>query len=397
MHKAAREAYNQGFSDEQYKNLQASIERDFPGELDFRVAESPVFVPVALKEKLLEACESFIDVIVADDFRAKTERAIPVGQRVPNENAHTSFLAIDFAVCRGEEGDLFPRLIELQGFPSIMAYQGYLSELYKFHFPIPENFTYAFGVTSYEEYIEDLRKLIVGNENPEQVILLEIYPKQQKTRVDFAVTERMLGVKAVGYTDLIKEGRSLFYEKDGRKIQVKRIYNRLIFDDLNNFPNLESQYNFADDVDVSWVGHPNWFFRISKFTLPLLDSLYVPETNYLNDYNGNFPADLENYVLKPLFSFAGTGVQLHVTAEELDKINDPENFILQRKVKYEPVVQAPDALIKCEIRMLYIWPDDAPRPRLLTSLSRLSRGEMVGVRFNKDFTWVGGSACFYEN
>ena len=397
MHKAAREAYNQGFSDEQYKNLQASIERDFPGELDFRVAESPVFVPVALKEKLLEACESFIDVIVADDFRAKTERAIPVGQRVPNENAHTSFLAIDFAVCRDEEGELFPQLIELQGFPSIMAYQGYLSELYKFHFPIPENFTYAFGVTSYEEYIEDLRKLIVGNENPEQVILLEIYPKQQKTRVDFAVTERMLGVKAVGYTDLIKEGRSLFYEKDGRKIQVKRIYNRLIFDDLNNFPNLESQYNFADDVDVSWVGHPNWFFRISKFTLPLLDSPYVPETNYLNDYNGNFPADLENYVLKPLFSFAGTGVQLHVTAEELDKINDPENFILQRKVKYEPVVQAPDALIKCEIRMLYIWPDDAPRPRLLTSLSRLSRGEMVGVRFNKDFTWVGGSACFYEN
>lgn len=397
MHKTAREAYNEAFSEALYQNLQADIERDFPGELDFRVAESPVFVPLALKKKLIEACESFIDVIVADDFRAKTERAIPEGQRVPNENEHTSFLAIDFAVCKDEKGELFPQLIELQGFPSIMAYQGYLSELYKFHFPIPDTFTYAFGVNSYEEYMEDLRKLIVGDENPENVILLEIYPEQQKTRVDFAVTERMLGVKAIGYTDLIKEGRNLYYQKDGRKIRVKRIYNRLIFDDLNNFPDLKSQYEFTDDVDVTWVGHPNWFFRISKFTLPLLDSPYVPETHYLSEYGGHYPADLENYVLKPLFSFAGTGVQLHVTPQELAKIPDPENYILQRKVKYEPVVQAPDALIKCEIRMLYVWPDDATRPHLLTSLSRLSRGEMVGVRFNKDFTWVGGSACFYEN
>lgn len=397
MHKVAREAYNEAFSDALYQNMQATIERDFPGELDFRVAESPVFVPLALKEKLIEACESFIDVIVADDFKANTERAIPADQRVPNENAHSSFLAIDFAVCKNEQGTLMPQLIELQGFPSLMAYQGYLAEVFRSHFPIPDSFTYAFGVDSYEEYIEDLRKLIVGDENPENVILLEIYPKQQKTRVDFAVTERMLGVKSVCYTDLIKEDRKLYYEKDGQKIQINRIYNRLIFDDLSNFPDLQSQYSFTDDVDVTWVGHPNWFYRISKFTLPLLHSPYVPETRYLSDFQGDFPADLGNYVLKPLFSFAGTGVQLHVTAQELTKITDPANYILQRKVKYEPVVQAPDALIKCEIRMLYIWPDDAPRPHLLTSLSRLSRGEMVGVRFNKDFTWVGGSACFFEN
>ena len=397
MHKAAREAYNKAFTDALYQNLQATIERDFPNELDFRIAESPVFVPLDLREKLIDACESFIDVIVADDFKAKTERAIPNGERVPNENEHTSFLAIDFAVCKDKQGTLVPQLIELQGFPSIMAYQGYLSELYKFHFPIPDTFTYAFGVENYDGYIEELRQLIVGDENPENVILLEIYPEQQKTRIDFAVTERMLGVKAVCYTELIKEGGNLYYEKEGRKIRVKRIYNRLIFDDLTNFPDLKSQYSFTDDVDVAWVGHPNWFFRISKFILPLLRSPYVPETNYLSRYQGQYPADLENYVLKPLFSFAGTGVQLHVTAEALAQIPDPENYILQRKVQYEPVIQSPDGLIKCEIRMLYIWPDDAPRPHLLTSLSRLSRGEMVGVRFNKDFTWVGGSACFYEN
>ncbi len=397
MHPAARKAYNEAFSEDLYQNLLASIEEDFPNQLDFRLAESPVFVPLALKNKLIEACESFIDVIVADDFKAKTERAIPAAQRVPNENDHTSFLAIDFAICKDENGTLEPQLIELQGFPSLMAYQAYLSELFKFHFPIPDSFNYAFGVENYEEYMKALRDLIVGDEDPENVILLEIYPKQQKTRVDFAVTERMLGVKAVCYTDLIKEGRKLFYEKDGRKIQVKRIYNRLIFDDLNNFPDLKSDYVFTDDVDVAWVGHPNWFFRISKFTLPLLDSPYVPETRFLSDYQGTFPDDLEKYVLKPLFSFAGTGVQLYVKREELDDIADPENYILQKKVQYEPVIQALDGLVKCEIRMLYIWPDDAPRPQLLTSLSRLSRGEMIGVRFNKDFTWVGGSAGFYEN
>lgn len=397
MHPAARKTYNEAFSDDLYQNLLASVEEDFPGELDFRLAESPVFVPLALKNKLIEACESFIEVMVADDFKAKTERAIPAAQRVPNENEHTSFLAIDFAICKDQNGELEPQLIELQGFPSLMAYQAYLSELFKFHFPIPDSFNYAFGVENYEEYMEALRDLIVGDEDPENVILLEIYPKQQKTRVDFAVTERMLGVKAVCYTDLIKEGRKLFYEKGGRKIQVKRIYNRLIFDDLTNFSDLKSDYVFTDDVDVTWVGHPNWFFRISKFTLPLLDSPYVPETKFLSDYHGDFPDDLENYVLKPLFSFAGTGVQLHIEREELAKIVDPENYILQKKVSYEPIIQAPDGMVKCEIRMLYIWPDDAPRPQLLTSLSRLSRGEMIGVRFNKDFTWVGGSSAFYEN
>lgn len=396
MHKAARQAYNEAFTEKKYLELINTIHHDLPGELDFRVAESPIFVPKPLKDKLLEACESFIEVIVAENYKDLTDRAIPNSQNVPNENAHTSFLAIDFAICKDEQGDLLPQLIELQGFPSIFGYQAYLSELYKSHFPIPESYNYAFDVSSYEEYIAALRDLIVADYDQENVILLEIFPEQQKTRIDFAVTEKMIGVKAVGYTELIKEGRKLFYKKEDRKIEVKRIYNRLIFDDLLNYPALKSQYTFTDDVDVTWVGHPNWFFRVSKYTLPFLDSPFVPHTRFLSEFEGNYPEDLENYVLKPLFSFAGSGVQLHVTKDELDRIQDQENYILQRKVQYEPVIQAPDGLVKCEIRMLYIWPDNAARPRLFTSLSRLSRGEMIGVRFNKDFTWVGGSACFYE-
>lgn len=391
-----RQQYNASFSDELYQKFIQSIETDWPHQLEFRVAETPVFVPKALKNKLLEACESFVDVIVQPDFKEKTKAAIPAEQNVPNENNHTSFLAIDFAICKNEVGELIPQLIELQGFPSIFGFQTYVTEQFRKFFPIPENYSNYFGVNNQEEYIQELKELIVGNENPENVILLEIYPEKQKTRIDFTVTEAMIGVKAVCYTKIIKRGRKLFYEKDGKEIEIKRIYNRLIFDDLTNFPDLKTDFHFTDDVDVTWVGHPNWFFRISKYILPFLDSPYAPETHFLSEYKGKFPSDLENYVLKPLFSFAGSGVKIHVTPDDLTTISDPENYILQRKVTYEPIIQAPDGLVKCEIRMLYVWKENETRPQYLTSLSRLSRGEMIGVRFNKDFTWVGGSTCFYE-
>ena len=396
MHKEARKAFNSSFTEDNYKNFVSNIAADYPGQLDFRVAETPVFVPLDLKNSLVQACDEIIETLLSPDFSAKTNRAVPDGQNVPNENSHTSFLAIDFAICKKETGELFPQLIELQGFPSLYAYQPYLSETFPKHFTIPADFNYAFGVDSHVEYVQKLRELIVADEDPEQVILLEIYPEKQKTRIDFAITEDIIGVKAVCYTKLIKEGRKLYYEKDGRKIQVKRIYNRLIFDDLQNYPDLKTSYQLTDDVDVTWVGHPNWFFRISKFALPFLNSRFVPETKFVSDYQENFPDDLENYVLKPLFSFAGAGVKLHVDREMLYAIKDPENYILQRKVVYEPVIQALDGLVKCEIRMMYGWPDNAVKPELMVSLSRLSRGEMIGVDFNKNFTWVGGSAAYYE-
>ncbi len=391
-----RQQFNTDFSALKYDNFVAKIRTDWPDLLDFRVAETPVFIDKPLKDKLIAACESFVDVIVSPDFKTRTNAAIPANQNVPNENAHTSFLAIDFAVCKDTNGELSPQLIELQGFPSIFGFQSYITEHFRESYQIPSQFGNYFGVKNQAEYIQKLREVIVGDESPENVILLDIYPEKQKTRIDFAVTEAMLGIKIVCYTKIKKEGRKLFYDNGCQKIEIKRIYNRLIFDDLTNFPDLKTDYHFTDNVDVVWVGHPNWFFRISKYILPFLKSPYSPETHFLSDYNGVFPTDLENYVLKPLFSFAGSGVIINVRPSDLANITDPENYILQQKVIYEPVVQAPDGLVKCEIRLLYVWPEGAARPQLLTSLSRLSRGEMIGVRYNKDFTWVGGSTCFFE-
>ncbi len=398
----ARQTFNAAFSPEKYQAFIDKIHADLPGQLDFRVAETPVFVPKVLTDKLLTACDDIIDTLTRPDFKTLTEAAIPANQRVPNEphdgpDAHTQFLAVDFAVCHDENGEPTPQLIELQGFPSLYAFQPYLASQFRAAYPIPDNLSHLFSVSTNDEYLDKLRQLLVGDCNPEEVILLEIYPEKQKTRIDFVLTEKATGVRAVCLTKIRKDGRQLFYERDGRLIRIKRIYNRLIFDEIQHMAGLQTDFQLTDDVDVEWVGHPNWFFRISKYTLPLLNSPYVPVSHYLSDLS-EYPADLENYVLKPLFSFAGSGVKINITQADIDAIpaEQRNGYLLQRKVKYEPVIQSPDGLVKCEIRMLFIWPKGDTRPTLITNLGRLSRGEMIGVNFNKNKDWVGGTVCFFE-
>ena len=393
-----RHKFNESFSHEKFESMLAEIQQEFPNQLDFRVAETPVFVPKDLKIKLLQACNDIIDVLLKPDFKEKTQRAVPTNQNVPNEDEHPSFLAIDFAVCKDENGELSPQLIELQGFPSLFGYQWYLGQKYRKFFEVPQNFSQYFNRLSFASYVDEMKKVLLADENPENVILLEIYPEKQKTRLDFEISKQLWGIEPVCLTKIKKVGKKLFYEKGGRTIEIKRIYNRLIFDDLlQNFPNLETSFKMTDEIEAKWITHPNWFFRISKFTLPLLKSAFVPQSFFLSDLK-EYPADLENYVLKPLFSFAGSGVKLHFTKEDLDVIEDKENYLIQKKVKYEPIIEDKEGnLIKTEIRMLFTWEDNASRPKLVTNLARLSRGEMIGVNFNKNFDWVGGSCAFFED
>ena len=390
-----RHRYNAAFTPAKYQEMLADIEKQFPGQLDFRVAETPVFIPADLRNKLIAAGDSIIDVIQQDNFKELTESAIPAHQRVPGNEGRPNFLTFDFAVCRNTAGDLEPQLIEMQGFPSLYAFQAWLPGIFKNHFPISDAVSAFPNSPDTAGYYEEICRFLLGDEAPENVILLEIYPKKQKTRIDFALTKEFCGIEAICLTKVRKNGRQLFYEKDGRQILIKRIYNRVIFDELERYPNLPGEFRLTDDVDVTWVGHPNWFFRVSKYTLPLLSGPFVPPSYYLHELT-SYPADLENYVLKPLFSFAGAGVRLHVTAADLDAIANKEHYLLQRKVQYEPVVQSPDGLVKTEIRLLYIWHPNQARPTLLCGLSRLSRGEMIGVDFNKNRDWVGGTTPLFE-
>jgi hypothetical protein len=391
-----RKAFNSSFTIEKYEAFLNDLHSKHPGDIEFRVSETPVFVDKVFKQKMLDACESIVDVICNEKFLAMTERAIPAGEKVPNENKQSHMIAFDFGVCTNDDGELEPQLIEMQGFPTLFGFQVYYPEVVERHFPVPENYSqYLDGYTK-ETYIDMLRKLLIGNLPTENVILLEIKPEEQKTRIDFSCTKDYIGIEVVCLTKLIQEGRKLYYLKDGVKTEVKRIYNRIIFDDLKaNKEKLGDVVDITQDIDVEWVPHPNWFYRISKFTLPFIDHPYVPETFFLNEIK-QLPTDLSNYVLKPLFSFAGQGVIIDVTQEDIDAIKDPENFILQRKVKYADVVETPDDHAKVEIRMMYVWPDGDERPHAAINLARMSKGKMIGVRYNKDKTWVGGSVAYFE-
>ncbi len=392
---AHRQAYNAAFNTARYQEMLADIEQQLPGQLDFRVAETPVFIPAMLRDKLIAAGESIIDFIQQDNFSQLTEAAIPPPRRVPGHEGRPDFLTFDFAVCRAANSELEPQLIELQGFPSLYAFQAWLPGVFSQHFSISDSVTPFLSSPDIQSYQEQMRRFLLADQPAENVILLELFPERQKTRIDFALTKKFWGIEPVCVTKIQKKGRQLFYEKGGQLIQIKRIYNRVIFNELARYPELKTEFDFADDVDATWIGHPNWFFRVSKYTLPLLQGPFVPPSYYLHEL-ATYPADLENYVLKPLFSFAGAGVRLYVTAAELDMLPDKTNYLLQRKVVYEPVVQSPDGLVKCEIRLLYIWPADAARPQLVAGLSRLSRGEMIGVDFNKDKDWVGGTTPLFE-
>jgi hypothetical protein len=395
MIKELRQKFNADFTKEKYDAYMAALENLHPGALDFRNAETPVFVPKDFTAKMLAACEDIIDVIVDPKFIKLTERGIPANVKVPNENSHTEFLVFDFGICENEKGQLEPQLIEMQGFPTLYGFQAFHSELTAAYANLPANFSPYLNGYNKETYIQLLKEIIVGDLDPENVVLLEIFPEQQKTRIDFYCTEQLLGIKTVCLTKLIAEGNKLFYDNNGVKTPVKRIYNRVIFDDLQKQEGLGEVVDLTKDYDVEWAPHPNWFYRISKFTLPFIENPYVPQTYFLNELK-QMPADLENYVLKPLFSFAGMGVVIDVTKEDIDAVKDPENWILQKKVKYADVIETPDVPAKAEIRLFYFWKHGWDRPKAVHNLARLSKGKMIGTRYNKNKEWVGGNVAFFE-
>ncbi|MEO5906586.1 MAG: hypothetical protein ABIQ11_07665 [Saprospiraceae bacterium] len=391
-----RDQYNQAFTQERYKDFLNDLHSQFDHVPGFRIAETPVFIPAWLKNKVFDACHQISDVIMRPDFKQLSEPSLTDEYRVPNEDAHTTFLQMDFGLCEGAHGEITPKLIEVQGFPSLYFYQHFVAGLYRKHFDIPSDVSHLFNGFTPESYVELLKKIIVGHEDPAEVVLIDIEPFKQNTQIDFHATRKVLGVHVSCVSDLYKKGNKLFYKNDtGNEIQVKRIYNRVIFDELIGRKDLDLKFNFTDDLDLKWVGHPNWFYRISKHTMPFLKGEYVPKTYFIDQLDA-IPEDLQNYVLKPLYSFSGSGVVFHVTKADIDAVADKSQYILQEKVKYVPVIRTPEEPVKVEVRIMLLWPDDSPKPIIVNNLARLSKGEMIGVKFNKDKTWVGGSVGFYE-
>src|ERR1700736_1742536 len=394
MEPALRSRFNADFAPGKYAALMRCVNETEKWPADFRVSETPIFLTRQFTDEVTRAANKIVDLVRTPEFVRHSASAIPKNLEVPDESAHPHFFVVDFGICA--EGDcLVPRLIELQAFPSLFGFQFLLLGCMRKAYPaIPRNWTSSFGGIKDEKYIDTLRRTILADSRPENVILLEIEPEKQKTRIDFAATELLLGIQSICVTKIKKRGRQLFYDREGNETRIERIYNRVIFDELGRRADVKLQFSFQDELDVAWIPHPNWYYRISKHSLPFIKTAHTSPAFFANE----FPAgeEIASYVLKPLYSFAGLGVEMDPTREKLAALKNPHYWILQKKVEYASFVPTPDGpKSKAELRMMFVWSEKG-EPVLLNNLVRMSQGKMMGVDFNKEKTWVGSSIALHD-
>jgi hypothetical protein len=383
MIRELRSDFNRRFTKEKYGQFLAVIASRSGTEVKFRLSETPCFFPASLVRTMEKAGAELVHQLVdSQTYLQAARKAIPEPFLAPNEAKKPLFLQVDFGLIRDGNGAIVPRLVEIQAFPSLYAFQPVLDQTYRDVYELDTPISGASAL---------VREAILGRHDPENVILLEIDPWRQKTLPDFLLTERLTGIKTVDIRDVKKQGRKLY----ANGIRVDRIYNRAIADELVR-RDIQSDFRFTDGLDVEWAGHPNWFFLISKFSLPYLKHETVPQCWFLNEVPV-LPEDLDNYVLKPLYSFAGLGVKVGPTRQDIEAIpqTDRSQYLLQRRMRFEPVIETPFGPTQAEIRVMYIWPEtEGAALEPVSLIVRMGRGKMMGVDHNRDMEWVGASAGF---
>ncbi len=386
-----RHSFNANFTDEKYDRLRREMAARCGMEVPFALCETPCFFPSTLVERMGQDGQALIHQLVDDpEYRKRSEASIPSNFRVPNEAPHPMFVQVDFGLVRDSAGELQPKLVELQAFPSLYAYQPVLSQAYIDVFSLDPNLKYFLSGLDASSYKKLLSDAIVAGHDPANVVLMEVHPEEQKTRPDFLLTEQLLGIRTVCITKIRKQGRRLFYEENGKQVPIERIYNRTIVDELER-KGIQLPFDFRDDLEVEWAGHPNWYFRISKYSIPYLKHASVPRTWFLDQLT-EIPADLENFVLKPLYSFAGLGVVIAPSRADINAIPVAKRseYILQERLNFTPVVETPFGITKVELRLMYVWLDELVP---VLTIVRMGRGLMMGVDHNKNMKWVGSSAA----
>jgi hypothetical protein len=397
-----RGAFNRNFTAEQYAELQRRLDAATRTKVEFRVAETPVFFSRAMLDEIARVgIELTRQLVESPEYMRVSTGSIPDKYRVRHESRQPHFMTVDFGLVRGADGELEPKLVEMQAFPSIFGYQDVLCREYIATYGLDEGLRWYLGGHDEASYWEMLRRVIVAGHDPKHVVLLEVEPETQKTLPDFRVYEDRLGIATVDIATVRQVGRELFY-RDGRGVWVRiaRIFNRAIVDEIER-KGIVLGFDPAGDLDVEWAGHPNWFFRISKFSLPYLSHRAVPAAVFLDDWfrgvgRERLPGTRSNVLLKPLYSFAGKGIQFAPTDAELEAIPEADRslYLLQERVHFEPVVETPFGMTQAEIRVMYLWPDGGGMEPVI-SLVRMGRGLMMGVDHNRNQEWVGGSAALF--
>ena len=393
---AIRKAYNEAFTAEKYQQMIADTQNNFPDSIEFRLAETPVFLNKAAKAKFLQAGEAICSVITAPNFQEITQNALKHVATPPNESSLPDCIVMDFAVCQDSDGEIYPKLIELQGFPSLFALEMMHDKAFQKNFTIPDGYSPYLNNLDTKSYLHFFEKIIKGTEG-KKTVLLELFPDQQKTKIDFYLTQQLIKIPIVCVSEILTIGDKLYYERDGQLYPIERLYNRVVWDELSKQSNeIQNKANLLlQNLAVEWVSHPNHYYRISKFLMPFLKTAFVPKTFFVAELE-SIPLDLEHYVLKPLFSFAGQGVIIDVEPHHIKDINDPENWILQEKVEYSSGLITPTGNAKVEVRLFYFLDKLNNKYIATCNLARISKGKMIGVSYNNTATWVGGSIVYFE-
>jgi hypothetical protein len=389
---AHRRAFNAAWTDARYEALLAHLQRRTAGSIEFPVSETPCFFPTPLIDELAAIGGELIGQAMTGEAAAAAARVVPDQFRgAAGSEPHPTFVQVDFGLVRGVSGGIEPKLVELQAFPSLYGFQMALADAYREAFHLPAGLDEYLGGLTRDEYCALLRRAITGGHDPAEVVLMEIEPQRQKTRPDFVMTEALWGVRAIDTSDVVKDGRRLLYRHNGGRTRIRRIYNRVIPDELVR-KGVALPFDYRDDLDVEWTGHPEWYFRISKFSIPWLRHACVPRTWFLHEVDA-LPAPREQLLLKPLFSFAGGGIVFSPADAHLAAIprEQRDQYILQERLSFAPVIDTPHGPTQAEIRMMYVWTD---KLRAVLPLVRMGRGQMMGVDHNKGLRWVGASAGF---
>ncbi len=401
MDTTLRAHFNAAFTPERYSRYLDTLRAHF-GPIAFRVAETPLFFTHALRDRLVSHALALVGQLASPEMIARCKQAIPERFDAPQMDALPNTVQVDFALVPGEDGQIDGRLIELQGFPSLYAFMVRQADFWAEAFDKIQGLTgpwTALCAPTRAQGIDLIRRTLLGGCDPSETVLVDIDPPTQKTYPDFVATQQLFGIDPVCVTQLIKRGNKLFRRRAGREIQVKRIYNRLVFDELIA-KKVEVPFSFRDDLDVTFCSHPNWYWAWSKFCLPLLDHPCVPRARLVSALDlGALPDDLSGFVLKPLFSFAGSGVAIDVTRQAVERIpeGDKQNWVLQDKIAYVPALHTPAGNpVKAEVRVMLARPPEDAAFSPVLMLVRLSRGKMCGVDFNRDLDWVGGTVGMWK-
>ena len=355
MIQSLRAEFNEGWSESAYRDLIGRLEVRTGAALAFPLSETPCFFPESLISELADTGLALVDQILGNpDVASAARQAVPARYAGTGADTLPTFLQVDFGLVRNAAGAIEPKLVELQAFASLYGFQLAMAEAYRDAFQLPAALSPFIGALDLPLYLSLAGDAITAGQDPNEVVLMEIEPRQQKTWPDFVITEQLWGVRAIDTSELRREGRRLFYRRDGKATQIRRIYNRVIPDELER-KRIQLPFGYGDDLEVEWAGHPSWYFQISKFSIPFLKHPSVPETHFLNTLD-RLPENCDRYLLKPLFSFAGGGIVFAPTDAQIAAIPEQErgNYILQERIAFTPVIETPEGPTQAEIRIMYV-------------------------------------------